>query len=61
MITTWLKMWADQASSRSERRQRLALIAETFPFERNLAFRHTGRRAARSSRARHALCEEVAS
>ena len=59
MITTWLKIWAEQASSRTERKQRFALIKETFPSQRSNAFRSAGRRSMRTGRDRHAFFEEV--
>lgn len=50
MITTWLKFWADQADSRAERKQRLALIDAHFPHQRISQTRTAGRRSVRGSR-----------
>lgn len=52
MITTWLKMWAEQAASRAERKQRFALIEANFPHARVSSFRPVSkhREAARSGR-----------
>lgn len=47
MITTWLKHWAQQAASRTERKQRLALIETTFPLHPSSAYRSADRRVVR--------------
>lgn len=55
MMITWLKNWAAQAASDSERRQRFALIEAAYLRQHPLAYRSESRRLARANRPRDPL------
>ena len=47
MMVTWLKIWAAQAASRTERKQRFALIEAAYPLQLSASFQSADRRVVR--------------
>ena len=54
----WLTLWAAQAASRTERKQRFALIESAYPQQRSTLLRSAGRRPGRVGRLHHSIAGE---